>query len=65
VKTGRNVVAVRIFSNMYAGGFIGYAGQMHLGLAGSKSDDAIPLVGEGFPATPFKTDDWPWITQPK
>jgi sialate O-acetylesterase len=40
------VVAVRIFSHLYAGGFIGNAGQMRLGPAGSKDSEAIPLAGD-------------------
>lgn len=42
VKAGRNVVAVRVFSNIYGGGFIGLAGQMKLSAA---DGEAVPLAG--------------------
>ncbi len=45
VKAGPNVVAVRIFSHMYAGGFIGNPTQMCLGLVDSTAGESIPLAG--------------------
>ena len=46
VRAGRNVIAVRIFSNMYAGGFIGQAGQMYLTPVGCGNADGIALAGD-------------------
>ena len=42
VKPGRNVIAVRIFSNIYAGGFGGAPKHMFLALGTAK----VPLAGE-------------------
>ncbi len=46
VKAGTNVIAVRVFSNIYAGGFIGTSTQMKLAPAGLDDDaQSIPLAG--------------------
>ena len=45
VKTGRNVIAVRIYSNIYAGGFIGTPNQMQLIPVAGKDETPIPLSG--------------------
>ncbi len=46
VKVGRNVVSVRVFSNIFEGGFIGRQNQMKLAPLGSELAEAIPLHGE-------------------
>ncbi len=45
VQPGKNVIAVRVFSHMYAGGMIGPASVMRLSLAGTP--DAAPIVLTG------------------
>ncbi len=45
VKTGRNVIAVRVYSNIYAGGFIGTPVQMQLVPVAGKKETPIPLSG--------------------
>ncbi|MFA6568934.1 MAG: sialate O-acetylesterase, partial [Victivallales bacterium] len=45
VKAGRNIIAVRVFSNIYAGGFIGTPNQMLLIPVACKDETPIPLSG--------------------
>jgi sialate O-acetylesterase len=45
VKAGRNHIAVRVWSNIYAGGFIGQPGMMRLEPPAGSPDAAIPLAG--------------------
>ncbi len=45
VRAGKNLIAVRIFSHIYAGGFIGSAEQMHLAPAGLPDATPISLAG--------------------
>jgi sialate O-acetylesterase len=45
VKPGRNVIAVRVFSNIYQGGFIGVPSQMRLTLCDDAS--AVPIQLDG------------------
>lgn len=45
VKAGKNVIAVRVFSNIYEGGFIGSPKQMSLLPVGFDNVQAIPLAG--------------------
>jgi len=45
VRAGRNVIAVRVFSNIYQGGFIGAPSQMRLLPAGGAADAPISLAG--------------------
>jgi len=44
VKPGRNVVATRIYSHMYAGGFLGHADELFLGLPDERKSH-VPLDG--------------------
>jgi len=44
VKAGKNTVAVRVFSNMWGGGFGGTPGQLSLGRP-NDPDTALPLAG--------------------
>jgi len=62
VKVGKNVIAVRVFSNIYQGGMIGPSSLMHLTVAGDANEAAMVLKGEwayqvehnfGIVATPF------------
>ena len=62
VRAGKNVIAVRVFSNIYQGGMIGPATAMRLTLAGEQDGTIISLKGEwtyriehnfGLVATPF------------
>lgn len=46
VKKGRNVIAVRVYSNIYAGGFIGSPSQMRLIPVAVKDEKPIPLSGK-------------------
>ncbi len=46
VKPGRNVIAVRVYSNIYAGGFIGTPKQMQLTAVVGKDETPIPLSGK-------------------
>jgi sialate O-acetylesterase len=46
VKAGRNVVSVRVYSNIYAGGFIGTPNQMLLVPLTGKDKTPIPLSGK-------------------
>jgi sialate O-acetylesterase len=46
VKPGRNVIAVRVYSNIFVGGFIGTPNQMQLVPAKGKKEDSIPLSGK-------------------
>ncbi len=45
VKAGRNVIAVRVYSNIFAGGFIGVPSQMRLLPADAEDAAPIPLAG--------------------
>jgi len=45
VKAGRSVIAVRVTSNIYQGGFIGVPSQMRLVPAGAGDATSIPLAG--------------------
>ena len=45
VKAGVNMLAVRVFSNIYHGGFIGTPQQMKLVPAGLEETEGIPLAG--------------------
>jgi sialate O-acetylesterase len=45
VRTGRNVIAVRVFSNIYQGGFIGVPSQMRLFPADDPDAGHVPLAG--------------------
>ncbi|HOF88305.1 MAG TPA: sialate O-acetylesterase [Armatimonadota bacterium] len=45
VTAGRNTLAVRVFSHMYASGMIGSAAQMRVKPVGAPEADAIPLAG--------------------
>ena len=45
VKAGRNVIAVRVHSNIHAGGLTGPAEEMKLSCPGSGEDVEIPLAG--------------------
>ena len=46
VTAGRNVIAVRVYSHMYAGGMTGPAAAMHVALANAADSEAIPLNGK-------------------
>ncbi|MCX6984356.1 MAG: 9-O-acetylesterase, partial [Lentisphaerae bacterium] len=46
VKPGRNVIAVRVYSNIYAGGFIGTPKQMQLIPVAGQDETPIPLSGK-------------------
>lgn len=46
VRAGRNLIAVRVFSNIHAGGMTGPAEVMWLAPAGTPSADRIPLSGD-------------------
>lgn len=46
VKSGRNVITVRVYSNIYAGGFIGTPNQMQLVPVNGKTETPIPLSGK-------------------
>lgn len=45
VKAGRNVVAVRVFSNIFHGGFVGEARQMKVGPGDDPATEFLPLAG--------------------
>jgi sialate O-acetylesterase len=45
VRPGRNVIATRVYSNIFDGGMIGPAGEMHLGVADDPGQPAMPLAG--------------------
>lgn len=45
VKPGKNLIAVRVYSNIFQGGFIGTPAQMKLFPAADKKAEAIPLAG--------------------
>lgn len=45
VKPGRNIIAVRVYSNIYQGGFIGIPKQMQLIPVAGKDETPIPLSG--------------------
>ena len=45
VKAGRNVIATRVYSNIFDGGLIGPAGDMKLACADDPGQPAIPLAG--------------------
>jgi sialate O-acetylesterase len=45
VKTGRNIISVRVFSNMHAGGFIGTPNQMRLIPVAGNNETPIQLSG--------------------
>lgn len=45
VKAGHNLIAVRVFSNIYHGGFIGTPSQMRLFPSDDKKAEAISLAG--------------------
>jgi sialate O-acetylesterase len=46
VATGRNVVAVRVFSNIYQGGMIGPSKEMWAAPSGAPPQERLPLDGE-------------------
>jgi sialate O-acetylesterase len=46
VKAGRNVVAVRVFSNIYQGGMIGPASDMWASPVGAPVQSRLPLTGD-------------------
>jgi len=45
VRPGRNLVAVRVFSHIYAGGFGGIPAEMWLAPAGTPETERLPLYG--------------------
>lgn len=46
VRNGRNVISVRVFSNIYQGGMIGPAKEMWIAPVGASGQDRLPLGGE-------------------